>query len=580
MHEAARLLRTVRHLRCSQWVWRGRYLIERRWPPRAAREAPTPASASPAAARWIAGVPLGHRPSPAPSALLDQLSQGRIELLHQSRPLDPARPDWYLGPCREGRLWVVTWHYHGWAHALAEAAAAGEARAARWLSQLLTNWLDHCDLDQPGPLPLAGNSYAMATRLSWWARTWALLHRAGRQLPVELSVRWLRSAARQAQHLQAHLEWDLRANHLLRDAVGLAWAGRWLDVPAAGTWLDTAAALAASQLEEQVLGDGGHFERSPMYHLQAMEDFLALACLLADRPLAGRIRHRWSQMAHWLAWVQHPDGQIPLVNDAALNGAQSPQEMLDHGRAAGWTVDVVPPRGGRHLADTGLAVWHGDPWSVFWDLGPLGPDYQPGHGHADTLSLEASFQGARLLVDPGTFDYDDHPHRAALRGTARHNTVGIDEQDSSEVWSIFRVGRRARPRQVAVQADASGLAGTAAHDGYDHLPGGPRHTRSVAVRDGAALEVVDQVRSGQAHQVAGGWLLHPRWQVRPASDGWLLGDGSRQVLLAVASDRPLERHAECAEYCPEFGLVLPTVRLAWSYRGQLPLEVRSTFTPQ
>ena len=44
---------------------------------------------------------------------------------------------------------------------------------------------------------------------------------------AELVEDWLAAAWRQAEHLYGDIEWDLRANHLLRDAVGLAWAGRF-----------------------------------------------------------------------------------------------------------------------------------------------------------------------------------------------------------------------------------------------------------------------------------------------------------------------------------------------------------------
>jgi hypothetical protein len=283
-------------------------------------------------------------------------------------------------------------------------------------------------------------------------------------------------------------------------------------------------------------------------------------------------------MAQFLAWACHPDGQIPLLNDSALNGAMAPREIFEAVGAA--LTPALSQRerefaraGGRWFEATGLVVWHGQPWSVLFDVGPLGPDFQPGHGHADSLTLEASYRGARLLVDAGTFGYDDDACRAALRGTAAHNTITIDQCNSSEVWGIFRVGRRARPRDVQVEINESSLVASAQHDGYDHMPGCPRHRRRVEVADEGPLRVVDSISGTREHAVAGGWLLAPGWQVASVGGGWRLDGPGGTLKLAIAGNQPLQLAAVRAEYCPQFGAIEQTMRLEWQYQGPLPLEV-------
>ena len=39
---------------------------------------------------------------------------------------------------------------------------------------------------------------------------------------------------------------------------------------------------------------------------------------------------------------------------------------------------------------------------AIFDVAPLGPDYLPGHGHADTLSFELSLFGHRFITNSGT----------------------------------------------------------------------------------------------------------------------------------------------------------------------------------
>ncbi len=506
------------------------------------------------------------------------LEAGVFDLLGEQVEIGRERPDWRLGRRAEDRLWTVTLHYHGWAVALAEAAA-GAGRdaevAARLLRHYLGDWIRRCPWHRPGAADLAWNAYAIATRVESWSRVY-LASRSRVFAPApELEGAFLGSLYQQAAYLNDHVEWDLRGNHLLRDAVGLAWAGRFFAGQRPRAWLRRATVLGVEQATEQVLPDGGHFERSPGYHAEAMEDLLILALLLEDTEARARLCRTWARMAEFLAWMRHPDGDLPLLNDASLRGVEAIGGLLGLAERIGVAADASPRRGGRHFADTGVAVWHGDPWTLFFDLGPIGPGVQPGHAHADTLTLEASFAGRRLFVDPGTFSYDDDECRAYDRGTEAHNTVAIDGADSSEMWKIFRVGRRACPHAVAVEIGDRQMTAAGAHDGYDHLPGRPRHHRRVSVEDGGALTVVDSVTGSGRHRVAGGLLIAPPWVVEEKADGWRLSEGEHRLEIAVDGAATLERSTEERPYHPRCGVEQRATRIGWLWRGELPLEVRA-----
>ena len=85
------------------------------------------------------------------------------------------------------------------------------------------------------------------------------------------------------------------------------------------------------------------------------------------------------------------------------------------------------------------------------DVAKIGPDYLPGHAHADTLSFELSLYGKRLLVNSGISRYGTSLIRQFERSTEAHNTVAIDNKNSSEVWSGFRVARRAYPLDLKIE---------------------------------------------------------------------------------------------------------------------------------
>jgi uncharacterized heparinase superfamily protein len=513
--------------------------------------------------------------------LLAQLSAGGFEHLNNLRQLGRP-PDWLLRKADHDRLWTVTLHYHRWAFALARLAVRTDPtaeEAGHLFMEYVSDWMQCCDLAAAGAAELAWNAYATATRIGWWIRSAVLLGPEWWSNRGDFHRSFLSSLWCQAAYLARNIEWDLRGNHLVRDAVGLAFAGRFFDGAHAKKWLSTAMDLAQSQLVEQVLDDGGHFERSPHYHLNVMEDFFVLSKLIEDENVRRELAGRALRMAEFLRWVRHPDGDIPLLNDAALSDDVPSQVIFHRLEESGHRLDTSLPDGGSHFVQTGLAVWHGAPWSVFFDVGPIGPDYQPGHGHADNLTLECSFDGERLFVDPGTHSYDRDERRVYDRSTAAHNTLCVDGTDSSEVWHIFRVGRRARPRDVDVHAARDVFDASAAHDGYSHL-GGVIHRRRVQLAEGGRrLLIIDRIEGTGRHRVAGGWLLHPDWSAVPSAGGWDVQKTGRTVRVRLEGPAGLKTGVALRPWHPRFGVERTTTRLIWEWQGDLPLETTTTLEP-
>ncbi|QDS95815.1 Heparin-sulfate lyase precursor [Roseimaritima multifibrata] len=505
--------------------------------------------------------------------LIESLAGGKLRLLNQSFAFGESNWDWRLGSVSEDRLWTVTLHYHQWLYELAKIATESPEhgpKAKELWGAAMSDWLQNCRLDSPGAKPLVWNAYAIATRLSWSIRTWQLWHDAKIELPQELLQEWQKSLYQQADHLYRNLEWDLRANHLLRDAVGLAWAANFFVGSRSRQWLAKAQQIAVQQSEEQMLPDGGHFERSPFYHLEVMDDWLTLAILFPAGRVRDQMRETWQRAAEYARWLRHPDGCVAQFNDGATINAD---QNLIHGEVIGVDVDLSMPRGGKHFSDSGVAVWHGEPWTLFWDVGDVGPNCQPGHAHADTLSLECSFRAQKLFVDPGCYSYDYDRRREYDRATSTHNTVCIDQTDSSEVWHIFRVGRRARPRGIQVSTDQEHFLGQAEHDGYQHLAGRPVHRRIVEVSEEGFLIVTDQVDGLGTHQVEGGWLLAPHWKIRMRENRWELTNDKQILELEIDASSRCQIDACEATYHPEYGVEIATKRLRWKFEGKLPFQI-------
>ncbi|HUQ72419.1 MAG TPA: alginate lyase family protein, partial [Planctomycetaceae bacterium] len=581
MHDLVRYGRTLSHLRPSQVTWRLRYMVQRKiealpWSPLQGFHFQLTQRPDVTLGDLL---PMPRLPDWKPvsvddaHAVLSELHTGQLTLLNEARPF-AGNQDW----CRPGsqiehRLWNFSLHYHHWLAKLAYGAAqTADPAFGREIERWVRDWLDVCKPRASGMSQFPWNSFNIATRLQAWHKLWAA-YPPDQWQDAALATRAVDGFAAQARSLSRHIEWDLRGNHLLRDASGLAVAARQIRHGEARRWMRLAKRIADSQSEEQILPDGGHFERSPMYHIHVLEDLVVLALLVDNHKLAGRLRETCGRMAEFVSWLRHPDGSLPLFNDAAQHAVCDPTRML-HLLDEFLGIPVPPaPQGLKHFADTGLVAWHGSPWTVFWDIGDIGPDYQPGHAHADTLTLECSVQGRRLIVDPGTHCYDHNEERRYDRSTAAHNTVCIDDTDSSEVWHIFRVGARANPLGVDVIPRRHGFSGWAEHNGYDALPGGPRHARQLLVDDHGPLKIIDRITGTGMHRVSGGYLLAPEWTAKPAPNGWQLTNGTTTVNVHIESTQPVALSIERRPWHPEYGVEIETNRLTWRIESSIPVEV-------
>jgi uncharacterized heparinase superfamily protein len=213
-----------------------------------------------------------------------------------------------------------------------------------------------------------------------------------------------------------------------------------------------------------------------------------------------------------------------------------------------------------------------DDFYILADCGAIAPDFLIGHGHGDILSFEWSARGRRIIVDPGVFEYHAGPRRAYARSTASHNTVTLNDAEQAEFFGSFRCGRRARPRLIACHpTERDGLILEGTHDGFDHLPGRPRHIRRFVMSPAtASIEIVDRIEGEARHAATARLLLHPECELEI--------DGSRamvrrdDITIEVVAERPLQ--CEQAYWSPDMGLWLETRRLAIRFERAHRLVLR------
>jgi uncharacterized heparinase superfamily protein len=293
----------------------------------------------------------------------------------------------------------------------------------------------------------------------------------------------------QTQYLYNNLEYHLLGNHLFANAKALVFSGVYFNCKESDRWLTKGIKIIESELNEQILKDGGAFERSPMYHSILLEDLLDLHYLLSSQKkdffedLLSRLKEKINSMFYWLEVMSHPDGQISFFNDCAFGISRSLEELV----AFSEDIKVYKHKNVikkcdnlscYKLSDSGYIRVNGSNFSAFLDVAEIGPKYIPGHAHADTLSFELSIFNERFIVNGGTSTYDNNMDRHKERSTSSHNTLELNKHNSSEVWSSFRVAKRASPNNLKMQYLEDEIYITCQHDGYKRLPGKPIHRRS------------------------------------------------------------------------------------------------------
>lgn len=434
------------------------------------------------------------------------------------------------------KLWSYNLHYMAWIFDLAEYADR-EVWIKKWIRE--------------NPISAGGNGwepYPQSLRIFAWCKHYSL---AGSAPDAEV----LASLGLQVARLYADLEFHLDGNHLLENLLALAFVGFYLDIhdPAALRARKRVQTLLEGALSGQFLGDGGHYELSPMYHSILLERILDLIAFWPDQkdPFPG-LRDRLQDLAlRGLDWLDTMTvaGRFALFNDSAYDTAPDASMLLDYGNR----LLARTPRKGRPLSslkDSGYFRAEAGQATLIFDGGKLGPDHQMGHAQGDMLSFCLWLRDAPVIVHPGNFEYVPGVMRDYCRSTASHNTLVMEGGEQAEWWASHRVGWRGRPRDVTAALDPSSgaIRMQGAHDGFHRLPGGPIHKREIELTAGS-LNIRDFLSAGGGtsrvyfHFHPDCLLDRQDGKIRIQSTG-----GS----LVLEADHPIK--IEDSWYCPEFGL--------------------------
>jgi len=562
-------LRTLRYLHAFQLL----YLIKRRLPHGLPKRPHCPARLR-EMARPI------FFPEWQPMTSRHAIETGKFRFLHLDSPESGAIP-W--SSAFYSQLWLYNLNYFDFLNLSFDRP--DDPPLLRKAVKLALDWCEH----NPTGQEVGWQPYPTSLRIVNWLK---FLHqntaRMGGTVESQSIDGMIASLHQQVLSLEQRLEFGLMNNHVLKNAKALLFASALLATPDAPRWQAKGKKLLLCEVGRQVLPDGGHFERSPMYHAQVLEDLLDLRLLSISSDVDVALpswESKLDAMEEFLCQMVHPDGSIVLFNDSTLGASREAAELSAY---RGTRKDDTTPKSGLQVyvfeqSGYGTIRDHYTGDALFFDCGPVGPDCQPGHGHSDLLSFELSLEGQRVVVDTGVSTYEKGKVRQYERSTSAHNTLRIDGIEQAEMWGSFRVGRRPPVGCLTAGAVAGFHFVRGEHFAYRHL--GVVHTRTIVHAPGDCWVIADWLQGTGSHQIESFIHFHPSVRVAPCPDAcaahdrptnWRIRVGDTcYVLISQGWNFCLTE----AWYSPEFGLRQKQSVLYCERQADLPTGMLYSIVP-
>jgi ubiquinone/menaquinone biosynthesis C-methylase UbiE len=543
--------------------------------------------------------------------------------------------DWYLDPVRNLRFprgvphkeWKLfemrpgngdikyPWELARSQHWVTLAQAWQLSRESRFAGEIARE-LD--DFVEANPVGIGINwtcTMDVAIRAVNWCLAFALIHDC---TAIDADA-WRRAYAALYDHAEfifSNLEnkYEVTSNHFLSNVVGLhVLAAAFADIGEGARWDAWCRQALETEFDVQVHEEGADFESSVPYHRLVTELFMASARLARHqgRPLSAHYEDKLARMVEFSLATARPDGLMPVIGDC------------DDGRFHIFTyVEGWKPQDARHLLAPAAALLNRPEWAalagprgtwegVWWGYDPalvpeadtaelppvaqlfpevgiavarrgghylavtngaVGTKGFGNHKHNDLLSFEYHYDGAPVIVDPGSFCYtSDFAARNLFRGTAYHNTIvvdGVEQNETNPEW-LFRMFEKANPEHLGFTENGDWVEYRGRHHGYERLDRPVTHERSLHLnRETGLLLIEDRLGGTGEHEVKWHFHLAPGVEGKVSPGGvFELSTAEGPVLLTI--EPTITGVVEDSWYSPSYGVRVPSRRLALGCRSAI-----------
>jgi uncharacterized heparinase superfamily protein len=427
--------------------------------------------------------------------------------------------------------WSEALHGFGW---LRHLRAADTALSRANAHALVEDWLN---LDARGgkamDRAIARDPRVVARRLiSWLSQSPIILENADHAF----YRRFVRAIEAHVAALERALVEGLEGDGRLTAILACAHAGLCLE--GANGLLRRATHLLSRELQEQILGDGGHVSRNPRVLVGLLVDLLptrqafVARNIVAPEPLLNAI----DRMTPMLRMFRHVDGALAGFNGMGVSEPETLATLLAHGDVGGAAVLDAPYSGYQRLEAAGAVV--------IADVGAPPRWMFSREAHAGCLAFEFSSGLHRLVVNCGAPQDDVGEAREAARATAAHSTLIVDDHSSCRFASTGSKSPAAGavlegPSLVEVKRwldETGGQCIDALHDGYAKRYGALHRRALRLAEDGASLAGEDRIAPVRKSAPSAGKSLAVRFHLHPTVRAEFDADSGQVFLLSPSGE--------------------------------------------
>lgn len=469
-------------------------------------------------------------------------------------------------------IWELNRHQHFFTLGFAYWLTGDERFADRFCIHL-ESWIDE---NPPGMGINWTSSLEVSFRAISWIWAFHFFKESDRFTP-DLFLKAIKQLYLHGRHIEKYLSTYYSPNtHLTGEALGLYYLGTQLPfLERSQQWRKQGEDILIAEIFKQIHPDGVYFEQSTWYQRYTADFYAHFAALRslwgADRPNASskELGLRLEKAFDFLMYTTMPDGQTPLIGDddggrmlpitdaepSDFRGTLAVGAILfdrgDHKLVSSrpsqevfWLMGpgsldfydkieiAEPTTESQSFPEGGYFVMR-DGWSetdnfLIVDCGELG-SLAAGHGHADSLAIEAAMHGKPFLVDSGTYTYHETRElRDYFRSTEAHNTLVIDGKSSSEPGHSFSWTTRASSSCKKWISSERFDFFEGEHDGYARLDDPAIHSRSILFLKSDYWIVRDFVETKGEHDYSLNFHFdgNIRTDLGPESN-WIGGDDHR-----------------------------------------------------
>lgn len=491
----------------------------------------------------------------------EEILEGRVRLLYEEGV--PGGKNWQVQ--NRSHLWNFNLHYMEFLLPL--VAAYREENDIRYyvcFKEYCYKWIsDNRDGTGDGWHP-----YTISLRLT---NLWICISAFGEVFLNDQAFYETLNDSMYAQylHLQKRLERHLLGNHYFENLKAVLLGSLYFqEEKIYGQYKR----LFISEIREQILPDGVHYERSLMYHKIILEDIMraAKAVSAKDHGLYQMLCAVMQKMADALWFLEQGMGRTLLFNDAGDNVARPFGCLLDGLKKEFAVCPDAGPK--RAFPDAGYYCLEEDGIKIVMDAGEIAPDYMPGHSHCDGLSFELARHGHPVFVNSGTGQYQGGL-RSYFRSTAAHNTIVADNEEQSDCWGEHRTGRR-------IKAVSGGCRG---HWIYGKLTtcSGKRISRAIGLKENTVcIKDRTKCRTKAYFHLAPEYVYSLEDEKIVVKEKAGQGRPVCELYVPDTDQITLYKEGDICSYAPEFGRVekIQVLSLAWN-QAEEEHKVRIKFMP-